>query len=67
MAGFVGQGEWDGTPLYTIKGDDVDGYYWHVSRAGRPGDQSDTFPTYAECLQDCLREHPDAKEAPAGW
>jgi hypothetical protein len=46
---------------FKIRGD-TNEWYWHVSRPGRPGDQSDTFPTFEECYADLRRNYPVAVE-----
>lgn len=49
--------------VYKVRGNDQDGWYWHLSRIGRPGLQSDTYPTRREAVEAVLEEFPEAKEA----
>lgn len=44
---------------YTIQQVD-DGWYWHVSRPGRPGEESDFYPTRDEAERAVKAEFPNA-------
>ena len=46
--------------IYWIIGNPTEGYFWKVSRAGSPGDQSDLFPTANDAENDVKSEYPGA-------
>lgn len=45
---------------YKVRGDDVGGWEWHLSRPGYAGECSDVFATEQECVADVLAEFPGA-------